>query len=776
MFDEKNNPEDFVDLDDYEEMDENLLNEETHGDDDEVKVGIPEALKADFDTATDTSNKEKVKKVKVKKEKVKKEKVKREKTGEKKFSLKGLFTKNQEDKGEKLGLGIHSLKTQVIFMLAMAVLLPIIIISIVIFTTISKNNRSDIDDSASVFVLQANEMINEKIKSFMAGLDPVLKDIDYAPTKYGELGENYREILTRYKNSSDYIYEAYVITENQFKHSSSGVSLPLKDEVKDEAWFQEAWEKSLYVGDPVLEYNRLIYRVTKKVKNKDEDALFVLELNLTDILTFADDIKVLGEGYAMIAARDGMIIYHPNPDLIGTYLPDSIYGKMTDIRKERVNPALREDGEVAVVDFLQYKWDAESSGERVLTYLQNVDNDWIVMTTFEISEITDKIFPIFKLIFIVVGIVLVIALLAGLKFANRITKPIGQLISIMKKVEDGDLSAEFNTNAKSEVKILGDSFNVMVHHLRSIISNMKSTFTSVEEFAETLTLAVEQTTIASNEISKSMISVAEGAETQAENTNDSVRMINDMDAKILAVNNSSLEIKNSSGDAIELSAQGMERVSELKEISEENLEKANHVLQEMDTLSGRVNKISNIINLINDISRQTNLLALNASIEAARAGEHGRGFAVVANEVSKLADETSKAVHGIGDLLSEILSDADNASKAIDTMQKIAQQQNIQVDESFKIFNSISDWINEIVVKVHTIEQDLQAAVESKDVVASSISTISDLAQDSSAVSEEVSAATEEQLASLEQLDSNTRELNEMVKRVSAEIDSQFKL
>jgi methyl-accepting chemotaxis protein len=272
-----------------------------------------------------------------------------------------------------------------------------------------------------------------------------------------------------------------------------------------------------------------------------------------------------------------------------------------------------------------------------------------------------------------------------------------------------------------------------------------------------------------------MVSVAEGAETQAENTNDSVKMIDDMDGKIIAVNNSAIEIKESSGGAIELSAQGMERVNDLKDISELNLEKTQNVNQEMNALTGRVAKISDIISLINDISRQTNLLALNASIEAARAGEHGRGFAVVANEVSKLAEETSQAVHGIGDLLSDILSDADKASKAVDTMQEIASKQNVQVDASMKIFNDISEWISDIVYKVHNIETDLQAAVESKDVVATSINTISDLAQDSSAVSEEVSAATEEQLASLEQLDSNTQELNEMVKRVSKEINEQFR-
>ncbi len=180
--------------------------------------------------------------------------------------------------------------------------------------------------------------------------------------------------------------------------------------------------------------------------------------------------------------------------------------------------------------------------------------------------------------------------------------------------------------------------------------------------------------------------------------------------------------------------------------------------------------------MINDISRQTNLLALNAAIEAARAGEHGRGFAVVADEVGKLASETGQAVHGIDDLLKAILADVQTASSSIDTMQEIASKQSKQVEASTTIFEDISSWINEIVSKVGLIEHDLQAAVDSKDVVANSINVISEVAQDSSAVSEEVSAATEEQLASLEQLDTNTRELNEMVQMMNDNISKQFKL
>jgi methyl-accepting chemotaxis protein len=74
-------------------------------------------------------------------------------------------------------------------------------------------------------------------------------------------------------------------------------------------------------------------------------------------------------------------------------------------------------------------------------------------------------------------------------------------------------------------------------------------------------------------------------------------------------------------------------------------------VQQLGAMSRR---ITGFIASIREFSDMTNLLALNAAIEAARAGRHGKGFAVVAEEVRRLAEQSASAAAEAGELVADI--------------------------------------------------------------------------------------------------------------------------
>jgi twitching motility protein PilJ len=316
----------------------------------------------------------------------------------------------------------------------------------------------------------------------------------------------------------------------------------------------------------------------------------------------------------------------------------------------------------------------------------------------------------------VFGGVAVIAVLAGVVFARRITRPVAHVVRIAERVGQGDLTKLVPVTSRDEIGQLAMTFNDTVVRLRSLVqteterdeerrkredlqrnitrfldvatevaqgdlsrrgevtadvlgSVVDAINVMVGEIARTIAdvrRAADQVSASAGEMMSAMDQTAAGARTQArdvagvsasmEELARSMRRVAEHAEASASAARQTLESATRGEEAVRASLGGMQRIRG----------EAQGISKKIKSLADRSLEISEIVNTIEEIASQTNLLALNAAIEAAGAGEAGLRFAVVADEVRKLAERSAKAAKDIEVLIKGIQTETQEAVVAME--------------------------------------------------------------------------------------------------------------
>lgn len=470
-----------------------------------------------------------------------------------------------------------------------------------------------------------------------------------------------------------------------------------------------------------------------------------------DIATDEEYSKVISEinmtgvesAYAYLVSEDGTMLYHPTADKIGQPVENTV---VKEVVSQLASGTVPED---AVVEY-DFNGAIKYAG-----YALTPDHKIVVIT----ADKDEIVAPIDEMIHSMIGIALIVMVVCaamGYLLSRLICKPLEHLTGIIKNTAD----LNFSHNAKSdslckrtdETGFMARELRVMRRNLREMVANIDTASQQITGNVDGLKQVTETVDHMCSDNSATSQQLAAGMQETAATTvniNENVGTMKEEADRLTEMAEKGADVSNEVMDrakslcnkTVTASNRTMEMYTNVKEKSEKAIEG-----------SKAVEKINELTNTIMEISSQTGLLALNASIEAARAGEAGRGFAVVATEIGSLADQTSKAIADIGNIVKAVNEAVGNMTECLSETTgflettvledyKEFEQVGVQYQDDADAFKSNMNQVKDSMLQLSDlIESIAQALSGINDTVGEAAVGVSDIASKTSGMVEKTGA------------------------------------
>ncbi|CAH1054352.1 methyl-accepting chemotaxis protein [Paenibacillus pseudetheri] len=378
--------------------------------------------------------------------------------------------------------------------------------------------------------------------------------------------------------------------------------------------------------------------------------------------------------------------------------------------------------------------------------------------------------------FIIGASILVIAIVAAYLLIRRMVSPLTKLSRGVNLVAQGDLTHDpISFNSKDEIGTLARNFNDMTQSLRMLITEVNETSMKVASSSEELSASAQETNRAGEYSVNVSIELADGANTQLQNLEGGYKSVQDLSHFITEIAGNADNAMNNATSNAEKARTGREAMDSTTQQMRIVSDSITDLAVIIETLGGYSKEIENIVGTIASIAEETNLLSLNAAIEAARAGEEGRGFAVVAQSVRKLAERSAHSAAQIGQLVSIIVNQMDQAGETMKRSTEEMGQGRELIVTAGRSFSEIEMSVSGMASQSQQISGTVRELAFISDGLVTTLQNIVDVANQTASGAETLSASSQEQLAAMEEVESAAGFLSSLAEKLQILIE-RFKV
>ena len=665
-------------------------------------------------------------------------------------------------------------------------IVPLLIISIFLDTTVKKQTREDFINATTREIAQVDHGIDlflEGVKgnTKMVAMNPITRQADGAITNYIDKkgGADGMVPMTPIQNGG-YEAELYKQFEQIIKSHPevSTISLGTADggyiqwpaiprktgyDSRSRDWYKDATAApgKLVLTDPFLTSKGVptigvFTTVTSNAGNLRGVLGFNIDLPI--ITDLVKNIKIGSTGYVVLVDSKGTIIANPKR-------PELNFKKITEMNVEKLNDI----GNMPNTNF-----EAILDGQEHLVNLYNSPTTgWKYVIVMEKSELMASLTKIRSAMLVVTLLSILLVLGVAFFISNHFSRPLIAAVGYIDELGAGNFKVKALKEFSERSDELGKLFQAiegMQADITGLIGQVQQVATGVGQNSDKMKVMTENTNQSITEVGLSLGQIANVSVDQAKDMESGMGRMSELADHVKTVELYTNDMAQSYKSMCILNDKVAGIISGLTDKMAEGQQSS----QEVDTVVREVHEmtgqIGSITATIEQIAAQTNLLALNASIEAARAGEHGRGFAVVADEVRKLAEQSGSAANNIKVLIQDVQQQSNVAVNAMGKARVVVKDQEETVQTIWNVFEEIKIAVNVVSKKVEEMHRSFGVMSTKSNEVANVFSSISAGTEETSAITEEVHNLTERQMADIAEVTACANDLHKLVGQLHEKI------